>query len=226
MRAPTRSTRTEPDSTRLGDTNSEHVRRTAPYAVGGAVLFPLVPWLMAGSVGGRFDGVAALKSVANLAALFSIAAWAANLVLASRIRPIERAFGGLEHRYRLHRRMGLLVVGLAVAHVFFLTAHAAGEALDLYLPSAGWGTFTGVIALVLLLGFVVASLVGGLSYQTFALIQRLLGMAFVLGALHTFAVGGTTASSRVLAAYLAALTAAGCASVGYRLLGSALGIGR
>ena len=140
------------------------------------MLFPLVPWLMAGSVEDRFSGRATLKSVANLAALFAIAAWAANLVLASRIRPVERALGGLEHLYRLHRRVGVLVVVLAATHALFLTLHAGGSALDLYLPAAGWGTFSGVIAFVLLIGFVVTSLVGRLSYQTFVLVQRLLGV--------------------------------------------------
>jgi predicted ferric reductase len=190
------------------------------------VLFPLVPWLTAGSVEDRFSGAATLKSVANLAALFGLAAWAANLVLASRIRPVERAFGGLEHLYRLHRRVGVLVVVLAATHALFLTLHAGGSALDLYLPAAGWGTFTGVIALVLLIGFVVTSLVGRLTYQTFVLIQRVLGMAFVLGALHTFAVHGTAASSPALTIYMACLTAAGIASLGYRLIGGPLGMGR
>ena len=64
-------------------------RRTGWYVLAAAVLFPLVPWLMAGSVEDRFSGVATLKSVANLAALFGIAAWAANLVLASRIRSLQ-----------------------------------------------------------------------------------------------------------------------------------------
>jgi predicted ferric reductase len=118
----------------------------------------------------RFSGVATLKSVANLAALFGIAAWAANLVLASRIRPVERAVGGLEHLYRLHRGVGALVVVLAATHALFLTLHAGGSALDLYLPAAGWSTFTGVVALVLLVGLVATSLVGRLSYQTFVLI--------------------------------------------------------
>jgi predicted ferric reductase len=79
-------------------------RRTGYYVLAAAVLFPLVPWLMAGSVEDRFSGIATLKSVANLAALFGIAAWAANLVLASRIRPVERALGGLEHLYRVALR--------------------------------------------------------------------------------------------------------------------------
>ena len=189
------------------------------------MLFPLVPWLMAGSVEERFSGVTTLKSVANLAALFGLAAWAANLVLASRIRPIERAVGGLEHLYRLHRRVGVLVVILAATHALFLTWHASGNALDLYVPAAGWSTFTGVIALVLLIGFVVTSLIGRVSYQTFVLIQRLLGVAFILGALHTFAVHGTAASSATLTVYLACLTTAGTASLGYRLIGGPLGIG-
>jgi predicted ferric reductase len=161
-----------------------------------------------------------------LTALFGIAAWAVNLVLASRIRPVERAIGGLEHLYRLHRRLGLSVVALATAHVLFLTLHAEGDALGLYLPSAGWGTFTGVIAFVLLLGFVVASLARRLEYQTFTLVQRLLGVAFMLGAVHTFAVHSTPASSPLLTVYLAALTGAGCVSLGYRLLGGAFGIAR
>ena len=201
-------------------------RRTGSYVLAAVVLFPLVPWLMAGSVEDRFSGSATLKSVANLAALFGIAAWAANLVLAGRISPVERALGGLEHVYRLHRRVGVLVVVLAATHALFLTLHAGGGALDLYLPAAGWSTFTGVIALLLLLGLVVTTVVVRLSYQTFVLVQQLLGASFILGALHTFAVHGTAADSPTLTIYLAWLTAAGIASLGYRLVGGRLGMGR
>jgi len=194
--------------------------------IAAVVLFPLVPWLLVGSPDDRFSGNATLKSVANLAAFFAVAAWAANLVLASRLRPIERAVGGLQQLYVLHRRVGVIVVVLAATHAVFLTLHASGSALDLYLPSAGWSTFSGVVALLLLIGFVVASLVGRLSYQTFALVQRLLGAAFVLGAFHAIAVRGTAASSVALTVYLVCLTAAGVASLGYRLIGARLGVGR
>jgi predicted ferric reductase len=77
-----------------------------------------------------------------------------------------------------------------------------------------------------LIWFVVTSLIGRLTYQAFVLIQRLLGVAFILGALHTFAVHGTAASSPTLTIYLACLTTAGIASLGYRLVGGPLGIGR
>lgn len=200
--------------------------RLSLYLLAAIVLFPLIPWLMAGSVHERVSGVATLKSVANLAALFGIAAWALTLILASRIRPVERAVGGVENLYPLHRRVGVLVAILATTHVVFLTLHAGSSALDLYLPAAGWSIFTGVIAFVLLIGFVVTSIARRLSYPRFVLVQRLLGVAFLFGAFHTFAVHGTKADAPVLTIYLGCLTTAGIASVAYRLVGGRLGLGR
>jgi predicted ferric reductase len=190
------------------------------------VLFPLLPWLMAGSVVDRFGGAATLMSVANLAALCGIAAWAVTLVLASRIRPVERAVGSVEKLYPLHRRIGLLVAILATTHVVFLTLHAGSSALDLYLPAAGLSVFTGVVAFVLLISFVVTSIAGRLSYQRFVLLQRLLGMTFLVGAFHSFAVHGTMDSAPVLTIYLGSLTAAGSATLAYRVIGGRLGVGR
>jgi len=190
------------------------------------VLFPLLPWLLAGSVQDRFSGAATLKSVANLAALFGIAAWAVTLVLASRTRPVERAVGGVENLYRLHRRVGVLVAILATTHVVFLTLYTGSSALDLYRPAAGPSIFTGVIAFVLLISFVVTSIARRLSYPMFVLVQRLLGMTFLLGAFHTFAVHGATGSAPGLTIYLGCLTAAGSASLGYRAIGGRLGVGR
>ena len=196
------------------------------FVLAAIVLFPLLPWLMAGSVEDRFSGAATLKSVANLAALFGIAAWAVTLVLASRIRPVERAVGGVENLYRLHRRVGVLVAILVTTHVIFLTLHAGSSALDLYVPAAGLSVFTGVIAFVLLISLVVTSITRRLSYPMFVLLQRLLGVTFLIGAFHSFAVHGTMASAPGLTIYLGCLTAAGVASLGYRVIGGRLGVGR
>jgi predicted ferric reductase len=51
-------------------------------------------------------------------------------------------------------------------------------------------------------------------------------VAFILGALHTFAIHGTAAASPLLTIYLACMTTAGIASLGYRLIGGPMGIGR
>jgi predicted ferric reductase len=202
------------------------LHRRAWLVLAAAIVFPLVPWLLVGSLGERFSGREALHSVANLAAFFAIAAWAANLVLASRIRPLERAVGGLEQLYFMHRRLGVAVVALAVVHVVLVTLYTGAAALDLYAPSAGWSMFSGVVAFALLIGFVAATITGRLRYPAFILVQRLIGGAFVAGAFHAFAVRGTAASSLGLTLLMASLTAAGVASLAYRIVGGRLGAGR
>ena len=202
------------------------MRRSAVVAVTALVLFPVVPWLLVGDVQERFTGLQALHAVANISALCGIAAWSTNLVLAARTPRIERAAGGLEQLYRLHRRLAVVVVVLAVVHAVFLTLHAQGDAIELYLPAAGWPTFTGVISLVALIAAVVSSLLGRMTYPAFMRVHRLLSVVYLIGVLHTFAVRGTAASSVFLMTYLAIVTAAGIASLGYRLLGDVFGLGR
>ena len=73
----------------------------------------------------------------------------------------------------------MLVAILATTHVVFLTLHEGSSALDLYLPDAGLSVFTGVIAFVLLISFVVTSITRDLRYPTFVLVQRLLGATFL-----------------------------------------------
>ena len=202
------------------------MRRIAVGLVTVAALFPLVPWLLVGDLGQRFTGLEALHSVANISALCGIAAWSTNLVLATRTRWVEQAIGGLEQLYRLHRRVGVLVVILLITHAVFLTLHAQGSALELYLPAAGWPTFAGVIALVALISAVVSSLLGRLTYPAFMRVHRVLSVTFLVGVLHTFAVRGTAAVSPFLMTYLVIVTAAGIGSLAYRLLGDAFGVGR
>jgi predicted ferric reductase len=201
-------------------------RRKASYVLAAIVLFPLVPWLTAGSLHERLSGGEAVKSVANLSAFFGIAAWATALLLASRIRVVERAVGGIENLYPLHRRLGELAVVLATMHAVFLTVYARGDALDIYVPAAGWSVFSGVVALGLLIGFVIATVARRLSYQRFLIVQRCLGATFLLGAFHSLAVHGTKTSAPALTVYVGCLTAAALAGLGYRWFGARLGIGR
>jgi predicted ferric reductase len=69
------------------------------------------------------------------------------------------------------------------------------------------------------------STINRLALTTFALVQRLLGAAFIVGAVHTV-VHGTADASTMLTVYVAVLTAAACASLGYRLSGGSIDIGR
>src|ERR671915_2468748 len=112
---------------------------------------PLLLWARSVSLDSRFDGrYATLTSLAVLAALAGTAAFALNLVLGARLRPVEALFGGLERMYKVHRLNGQVAFLLLLGHVMLILASRAtistSTALDLLRPGAGWTVFAGVLA--------------------------------------------------------------------------------
>ena len=78
--------------------------------VAGMVLLPAALWLSAGALGTRFSHpAAALKSLANLSALTGTAIFAVSMILAARIKLVERVMGGFDQMYRIHRLLGYTV---------------------------------------------------------------------------------------------------------------------
>jgi len=120
--------------------------------VGCLVLTPLALWAAAEPLGSKFaSSTAALGSAANITGIAGTAAFAANLVIGSRIPVIVRLFGGPEEMYAAHRRLGVYAFGLLVAHAALAAGRAAadsaGDAFELFLPTSGWAVFAGSIAL-------------------------------------------------------------------------------
>src|SRR5919106_6644078 len=112
---------------------------------------PLVIWAFTQPLDIRFQGrYLTLTSIAVLLALAGTSAFALNLVLGARLRPVEALFGGLERMYELHRLNGQIAFLLLLSHVvLILTGRATistEAAVDLLRPSAGWTVFAGVLA--------------------------------------------------------------------------------
>jgi predicted ferric reductase len=137
-------------------------------------------------------------------------AFAANLVIGSRIPVIVRLFGGPETMYAAHRRLGLYAFGLLVAHTVLAAGHAAaesaGDAVELFLPTSGWAVFAGSIALACMSAGLAATFLARLSHETFVLVQRALGVTFAIAALHVLGVPGTRSWTPLLV-FMAVLVA-------------------
>src|SRR5919106_3018519 len=103
---------------------------------------PLALWAGSVELDSRFDGrFATLSSLAVLAAYAGTAAFALNLVLGARLRPVEALFGDLERMYDAHRLNGQIAFTLLLGHVVLILASRAtissSTAFDLLQPSAG-----------------------------------------------------------------------------------------
>ncbi|MBW3606732.1 MAG: ferric reductase-like transmembrane domain-containing protein [Actinobacteria bacterium] len=163
--------------------------------------------------------VEALRGVALHAGLFGYVAFATSLVLGARFPLIERAFGGLDRMYRLHRRLGAAAAGLLVVHVGSqIAVQVASDAgiVTLLRPDAGWRVFAGVLALAGLATVLTLTAVVRLRHERFLRIHRLLGLVFAVGAAHTLRVPAFAAQSSWLNGYLIAITLVGAAAWLYR----------
>jgi predicted ferric reductase/mono/diheme cytochrome c family protein len=201
-----------------------------PTAIRGPVVLvvicaiPLVLWLRAAPVSPRFStSTLALTSTAVLCAFAGTAAFAMNLVLGARIRPVEKLFGGLDRMYRIHRENGQIAFALLSAHAFLIFASrvtvSVSSGFDLVTPRAGLTVFSGFVALTLMGIALVLTLFVRLGQEVFVYVQRGFGFVFLLATYHVFSTqNGAKALSPALNWYTVALATAGIAAFAYRSL--------
>ena len=199
-----------------------------PAALVALCVFPVVLWLGAAPLEGRFAGsYLTLTSVAVALAFAGTAAFALNLVLGARLRFVEALFGGLDRMYAAHRATGKVAFVLLLGHVVLILASrgtiSGSAALDLLGPGAGWTVFAGVLAFGAMTVAIALTLFVRLGHEVFVYVQRSFGFAFLLATYHVFTTSGAKDDSTALEVTMVALATAGLAAFAYRsLLGNVL----
>jgi predicted ferric reductase len=200
------------------------MRRVGVLVMVGFALVPLVLWVAAAPLASRFPSASqSLTSIGTLLALAGVTSFGLNLVLGGRVKVLERAFGGLDKLYGVHRINGRIAFLLLLGHGVAMSAAqvvAAGPAgLGFLLPRGGdWTVTLGLAALVLMAISIGLTLYARLGHETFVYVQRFFGLIFCVSALHVFLTPGTKAVSRPLTVYLSLLFALGVAAWVYRSL--------
>lgn len=184
---------------------------------------PVVLWARSGPLDTRFTGeFRTLTSVAVLCALTGTSAFALNLVLGARLRPVESLFGGLDRMYDAHRLNGEIAFALLLGHVVLILASRATisteTAVDLLGPGAGSTVFAGVLAFTGMVVAIVLTLFVRLGHEVFVYVQRAFGFVFLVACYHVFTTSGAKDDSRALNYYLVGLATVGIAAFGYRSL--------
>jgi predicted ferric reductase/mono/diheme cytochrome c family protein len=194
----------------------------------GLCALPLLLWARTAPLDSRFDGsYTTLTTIAVLCAFAGTSAFALNLVLGARLRPVEALVGGLDRMYKTHRVTGQLAFALLLGHVvLILTGRATvstDAALDLLGPGAGWTVFSGVLAFGAMTVSILVTLFARLGHEVFVYVQRSFGFIFLAATYHVFTTEGAAEESTALNAYMAGLATLGVAAFAYRsLLGSVL----
>ena len=199
-----------------------------PLVLATLCALPVALWAGSAPLDSRFEGdFRMLTSLAVVCALAGTSAFALNLVLGARLRPVERLFGGLERMYEVHRLNGEVAFTLLLAHVVLILASRAtistSTAVDLLRPGAGWTVFAGVLAFSGMVVAIVLTLFVRIGHELFVYVQRSFGVVFLGATYHVFTTNGALGDSPALEVYMASLATVGIAAWGYRsVLGNLL----
>lgn len=153
------------------------------------------------------------------AAICAFVLMATSLFMATRVRLVERMFGGLDKVYVAHRRVGYTVLILILVH-YFQTPNFKGLFLNKELNDLarefGSYAFYGLCALI------IVSIVKGIPllrlsipYHVWYLTHRFIGLAFVAAAIHQFFIKKPFDQSEPIALILNCFAVLGIGSYAY-----------
>jgi predicted ferric reductase len=162
----------------------------------------------------------ALRKVAILFALVGFTTFTQNLLLVSRLKPIERFLSGLDRVYKFHEHLALITLGLLWIHGSLMASTFAswGAAEGL-----GWKVVLGAVTLGGMTAGIAITFRAPISREAFIWVQRTLGLMFGLGSVHAIVVPGALGVAPVVKRYLIVLACLGGAGYVYRsVVGRAL----
>ncbi len=132
-----------------------------------------------------------------------VTVFAANFLMATRARWVERIFGGLDKMYMIHRRSGVIAVVLLILH--FIVVPRAEEFTI--------GKPMGFYSLVLILLGVIISIAPvfkrRIKYNKWLNIHKLMGIFYIVGIAHSFFVPTLTSKLPLVRTYVYGMAAIG-----------------
>ncbi|MGB1037885.1 MAG: ferredoxin reductase family protein [Bacteroidia bacterium] len=140
-----------------------------------------------------------------------VTVFAANFLMATRAKWVEKLFGGLDKMYLIHRRSGVIAVILLLAHFLIvprdLTEFTPGKPLGFY------------AFILIIIGVIISAappLKKKIPYHKWINIHKLMGLFYVLGVVHGIMVNSLIKELPITRVYVFGMAAIGIASWIYR----------
>lgn len=139
-----------------------------------------------------------------------VTVFAANFLMATRAKWVEKMFGGLDKMYMIHRRSGIIAVVLLILHFIVVPRN----------PEFTIGKPMGLYALVLILVGVIISAAPifkrKIKYNKWLIFHKLMGIFYILGIAHSFFVPTLTSELPVVRTYVYGMALVGIIAWFYR----------
>jgi predicted ferric reductase len=163
-----------------------------------------------------------LRSIGQLTALLGFGMIAINLILSGRFKWLESFFGGMDKMYILHHILGgigfifVLLHPLFIAGAYYIDSPLAASRI--LLPGPSLYKNLGNASLVMFMTLIALTLFIKLPYEIWHKTHKVMGVAFLLGAVHAYFTGGSLSSSWLLKISVLGLTSLALAVYLYRTI--------
>ena len=159
----------------------------------------------------------------QLFAIIGFSLFAISFVLSTRIKWIEKYFGGLDKLYHKHHTVGKIAFFLLLFHPILLALRWIPNNLNKFfwylLPvhrkleiDLGAWSLVGLTVLILL------TILIKIPYDKWKITHKFMGLFFVLGILHVFLIRNFFANNTLLAIYLIIISSFGLAAFIYKTI--------
>jgi predicted ferric reductase len=156
-----------------------------------ATVFSLSLWILRMPLVDRFsDFFSVVTSLGQIFGILGMVLFAITIILSSRLKVLEKYFGGLNKVYSLHHFLGGLALVFLLFHpivlvIKFIKISLLDAALFL-LPGSNIAITFGIFALLLMILLLIFTFFVSFPYKTWKITHKFLGLAFFFAILHIF----------------------------------------
>ncbi|HEY2003872.1 MAG TPA: ferric reductase-like transmembrane domain-containing protein [Candidatus Saccharimonadia bacterium] len=165
----------------------------------------------------------ALLTLGDISGIIGLVLYVWGLVLSTRIGLVENMFGGLNRVYVSHAIVGSASLMILLMHPFFSAAsyyeYGLAVVAHFFVPQLAYiGSAFGIIALITMIVLLVLTLFVKLAYKLWLSTHRLLGVVYLLIALHIILTPNQVMRDHNMAAFMYGTLIVGALAYIYRTL--------
>jgi predicted ferric reductase len=154
-----------------------------------------------------------LVNIGRISGLLGMVMFSQSIILSTRVKWMEKFFGGMDKIYIAHHMIGgvsfilLLIHPLALALSYLPDIKAAANFL---IPEpSNWPVYFGISSLMFMMAFLVVTFFVKLPYQLWKQTHKFLGVAFFIGGIHSFFIPSDISNYQPLYIFMAIIVGMG-----------------
>lgn len=173
---------------------------------------------------GRFaNSTHTLLTLSDISATIGLCLYVMDMVMATRIKPVEDWFGGLNKVYIAHAIIGSSALTAIMLHPVLLSIRYLPvgwhTAAGMFIPSTKYlSTAFGIAGLALMLSLLIITFYVRLPYRLWLATHKYLGVAYLLICVHVLFTPNAISDNTFIRLYLIALILLGLTAYAYRTL--------